>query len=68
VPERISNGGSEAINLLIEMVRRLAHGFRPFDQYRLRILLTASGTRTYRRAPPFTDPKSRFSTQVVGAS
>jgi len=46
--ERISNGGTEAINLLIEKVRRLAHGFRTFDHYRLRILLTASGTRTYR--------------------
>lgn len=48
---RISNGGTEAINLVIEKTRRLAHGFRTFEHYRLRILLAASGTRPYRRAP-----------------
>jgi transposase len=48
---RISNGGTEAVNLIIEKTRRLAHGFRTFDHYRLRILLAASGTRPYRRAP-----------------
>jgi transposase len=48
---RISNGGTEAVNLLIEKTRRLAHGFRTFDHYRLRILLAASGNRPYRRAP-----------------
>ncbi len=45
----VSNGGTEAINLLIEKTRRLAHGFRNFDNYRLRILLVADGTRDYRR-------------------
>ena len=45
----VSNGGTEAINLLIEKTRRLAHGFRTFEHYRLRILLTASGTRPHRR-------------------
>ncbi len=39
---RISNGGTEAINLLIEKTRRLAHGFRNFTNYRLRILLAAT--------------------------
>ena len=48
---RISNGGTEAVNLIIEKTRRLAHGFRTFDHYRLRILLAASGTRPYRRTP-----------------
>jgi len=47
----VSNGGTEAINLLIEKTRRLAHGFRNFTHYRLRILLAANGTRTYRRRP-----------------
>jgi transposase len=47
----VSNGGTEAINLLIAKTRRLAHGFRTFDHYRLRILLAASGQRTYRRRP-----------------
>jgi transposase len=40
--------GTEAINLIIEKVRRLAHGFRDFNHYRLRILLAASGDRAYR--------------------
>jgi len=46
----VSNGGTEAINLIIEKTRRIAHGFRNFDNYRLRILLAADGTRPYRRA------------------
>jgi Transposase len=45
----VSNGGTEAINLIIEKTRRLAHGFRTFAHYRLRILLAASGTRSHRR-------------------
>jgi transposase len=34
-----SNGPTEAVNLLIEKHRRDAHGFRNFDNYRLRLLL-----------------------------
>jgi transposase len=48
---RISNGVTEAVNLLIEKVRRLVHGFRTFDHYRIRILLTASGSSQYRPRP-----------------
>jgi hypothetical protein len=47
----LSNGGTEAINMLIEKARRLAHGYRNFDNYRLRMLLAASGTRTRRVRP-----------------
>src|SRR5215204_2314732 len=47
----VSNGGTEAINLIIEKVRRLAHGFRDFSHYRLRIMLAADGRRPYRRRP-----------------
>jgi transposase len=47
----VSNGGTEAINLIIEKVRRLAHGFRDFDHYRLRIMLAADGRRPYRTRP-----------------
>jgi transposase len=47
----VSNGGTEAINLLIEKTRRLAHGFRNFSNYRLRILLIADGSRPYRDRP-----------------
>jgi hypothetical protein len=46
---RISNGGTEAVNLIVEKIRRLAHGFRTFTHYRLRILLAASGNLSYRR-------------------
>lgn len=35
----LSNGPTEAINLLIKKVKRVGHGFRNFDNYRLRILL-----------------------------
>jgi transposase len=48
----LSNGGTEAINMLIEKARRLAHGYRNFNNYRLRMLLAASGTRTRRTASP----------------
>jgi transposase len=48
---RLSNGGTEAINLIIEKVRRLAHGFKDFDHYRLRIMLAADGRRPYRTHP-----------------
>jgi transposase len=47
----VNNGGTEAINLIIEKVRRLAHGFKDFDHYRLRILLAADGQRPYRTRP-----------------
>lgn len=47
----VSNGGAEAINGVIEKTRRLAHGFRNFTNYRIRILLAADGSRPYRRRP-----------------
>jgi transposase len=47
--EDVSNDRTQAINLIIEKTRRLAHGFRTFAHYRPRILLAASGTRIYRR-------------------
>ncbi len=37
--EAASNGPTEAVNLGIETVRRTGHGFRNFDNYRLRLLL-----------------------------
>lgn len=38
-----SNGGTEAINNLIELHRRIARGFRNYDNYRLRCLLVGGG-------------------------
>lgn len=43
-----TNGGTEAINHIIDKTHRLAHGFRTFTHHRLRILLAASGTRPWR--------------------
>jgi hypothetical protein len=34
-----SNGPTEAINLLVEKARRIGHGYRNLDNYRLRLLL-----------------------------
>jgi hypothetical protein len=51
----VSNGGTDGINLLIERTRRLAHGFRKFDNYRLRILLVADGTTMPTTAYPGND-------------
>ncbi len=53
-----SNGPTEAVNLLIKKVLRVAHGFRNLDNYRLRLLLhcgvkwqTPQATRIRGRAP-----------------
>ena len=40
---RSSNGGTEAINGIIELHRRLARGYRNRDNYRLRMLLATGG-------------------------
>ncbi len=47
----VNNGGTEAINGVIEKTRHRAHGFRNFENYRLRILLAADRTRSYRKRP-----------------
>ena len=41
--ERSNNGGTEAVNGLIELHRRIARGYRNRDNYRLRMLLVAGG-------------------------
>jgi transposase len=35
----VSNGPTEATNPLIKKIKRIGHGFRNFDNYRLRLLL-----------------------------
>lgn len=40
---RANNGGTEAINELIELHQRVAHGSRNRDHYRLRMLLIGGG-------------------------
>ncbi len=41
--DRANNGGTEAVNGIIELHRRLARGYRNRDNYRLRMLLAAGG-------------------------
>ena len=41
--DRANNGGTEAINGIIELHRRIARGYRNRDHYRLRMLLVAGG-------------------------
>ncbi|MDQ4490833.1 ISL3 family transposase [Sinomonas sp. ASV486] len=43
-----SNGPTEAVNGVIETTRRIARGFRNFENYRLRCLLSAGGHRPWR--------------------
>ncbi|OKL54060.1 ISL3 family transposase, partial [Bowdeniella nasicola] len=38
-----NNGGTEAINGVIELARRVARGFRSPENYRLRMLLVGGG-------------------------
>ena len=38
-----SNGPTEGLNLLVKKVKRCGHGFRNFENYRLRVLLHAGG-------------------------
>lgn len=39
----LSNGPTEAMNLLIKKIKRVGHGFRNFNNYRLRVLLYTGG-------------------------
>ena len=48
-----SNGPTEGLNLCVKMVKRCGHGFRSFNNYRLRVLLHAGAiTWPDRPTPP----------------
>lgn len=47
-----SNGPTEGFNLLIKKVKRCGHGYRRFDNYRLRVLLHAGGVAWPDRPKP----------------
>ncbi|HEX3539554.1 MAG TPA: ISL3 family transposase [Acidimicrobiales bacterium] len=55
-----SNGPTEAVNLLIEKVRRIGHGFRNFDNYRLRLILRCGVIWHYQPAHRIRDLKPRL--------
>ena len=40
-----SNGPTEGLNLLVKKVKRCGHGFRSFDNYRIRVLLHTGGIK-----------------------
>ncbi len=47
-----SNGPTEGLNLLIKKIKRVGHGFRNFDNYRLRLLLHCGVTWNTQRPTP----------------
>lgn len=53
----VSNGPTEAVNLLIKKIKRVGHGFRNFTNYRLRLLLHCG---TVWDAPPTTMLRGRL--------
>lgn len=52
-----SNGPTEGLNLLIKKIKRVGHGFRNFDNYRLRLLLHCGVTWN---TPPTTPIRGRL--------
>jgi transposase len=56
----VSNGPTEAMNLLIERDRRTGHGFRNFTNYRTRLLLAHGTTPCDHGAPRIRGPHPRF--------
>ena len=47
-----SNGPTEGLNLCVKRVKRCGHGFKRFENYRLRVLLHAGGVTWPRRPHP----------------
>ena len=57
-----SNGPTEGLNLCVKKVKRCGHGFRSFNNYRLRVLLHAGGvTWPARPRPPRIRTRSPYS-------
>ena len=57
---RISNGPTEAVNLLIKKIKRVGHGFRNFENYRLRLLLHCGITWHHQTPTPLRGRLPRF--------
>ena len=47
-----SNGPTEGLNLCVKKVKRCGHGFRSFENYRLRVLLHADDHLAPSPKPP----------------
>jgi transposase len=57
---RISNGPTEAVNLLIKKILRVGHGFRNFHNYRLRLLLHCGITWQHHTPTPLRGRQPRL--------
>lgn len=57
---RISNGPTEAVNLLVKKIKRAGHGFRNFENYRLRLLLHCGITWHHQTPTPLRGRLPRF--------
>lgn len=66
-----NNGPTEAINNLIQRIKRIGFRFRMFAHYRIRVLLydaSPTGTTRHRHTPLRSDePKSAMSSMRFGA-
>jgi transposase len=60
VNDGCSNGPTEALNVLIEKVKRVGHGFRNFVDYRLRLLLHCGVTWQIHRTARLRGRSPRF--------
>jgi len=56
----ISNGPTEAINLIIKKIKRIGHGFRNLQNYRLRLLLHCGVTWNTHHTTPLRARASRL--------
>ena len=61
----MSNGPTEATNALINQVRRVGHGFRSFNNFRLRLLAVGLDWRTMHWQAPPADTVSGRSPRLV---
>lgn len=59
---RVSNGPTEAVNLLIKRIKRVGFGFRNFTNYRLRLLLHCGTTWQHDRTPQIRARSPRMTT------
>ena len=59
-----SNGPTEGLNLCVKKVKRCGHGFKSFDNYRLRVLLHTGGVTWPKRPNP---PRIRTRTPHLNA-
>ena len=47
---RITNAGSEAINSVVQMLKKRAFGFRSFENFRIAVLFRCGGLDLYPRS------------------